>query len=136
MPVVVIDTNLIIAGRWKRDSSSNRIIDRVIEGKLKAVYTTETKNENLYILEKVKAPKDYIDKILRFYRVSKKVYSKRKITACPDKADNRFLEVAVAGKADYIITSDRDLLDMREFEGVKILKPGAFERLYNIHFGR
>ena len=136
MPVVVIDTNLIIAGRWKRNSSSNRIIDRVIEGKLKAVYTTETKNENLYVLEKVKAPKDYIDKILKFYRVSKKVYPKRKITACPDKADNRFLEVAVAGKADYIITSDRDLLDMREFEGVKILKPGAFERLYNIHFGR
>ncbi len=128
MPTVVIDTNLIIAGRWKRNSSSNRIIDWVIEGKLKAVYTTETKNENLYILEKVKAPKDYIDRILKFYRVSKKVYSKRKITACPDKADNRFLEAAVAGNADYIITSDRDLLDMKEFERIRILKPGVFER--------
>ena len=128
MPTVVIDTNLIIAGRWKRNSSSNRIIDKVIEGNIDAVYTTKTKNENLYILEKVKAPKDYIDKILKFYRISKKVYSKRKITACRDKADNRFLEAAVAGKADYIITSDRDLLDLKEFEGIKILKPGAFER--------
>jgi len=128
MPTVVIDTNLIIAGRWKRNSSSNRIIDKVIEGNIDAVYTTKTKNENLYILEKVKAPKDYIDKILKFYRISKKVYSKRKITACRDKADNRFLEAAVAGKADYIISSDRDLLDLKEFEGIKILKPGAFER--------
>ncbi|MBN2014598.1 MAG: putative toxin-antitoxin system toxin component, PIN family [Candidatus Altiarchaeota archaeon] len=128
MPTVVIDTNLIIAGRWKKQSSSNRIIDMVIEGELDAVYTTEVKDENLFILEKVKAPKDYLDKILRFYRHSKKVYPDRKITACRDKADNRFLEAAVAGKADYIITSDRHLLELKEFEGIKILKPGSFER--------
>lgn len=135
MPVVVIDTNLIIAGRWKRESSSNRIIDRIIAGELDAVYTTETKNENLHILEKVKAPGEYVDKILRFYRHSKKVYPGRGITACPDGADNRFLEAAVAGKADYIITSDRDLLDMREFEGIGILKPGVFERIIGgFHF--
>lgn len=128
MPVVVIDTNLIIAGRWKRNSSSNRIIDKVIKGDIDAVYTTETKNENLYIIEKVKAPRDYIDRILKFYRVSRKVNPERRINACPDKSDNRFLEAAVAGKADYIVTSDSDLLDMKEFEGVRILKPGVFER--------
>jgi putative PIN family toxin of toxin-antitoxin system len=128
MPTVVVDTNLIIAGRWKKQSSSNRIIDRVISGGLEAVYTTDVKNENLYILEKVKAPRDYMDKILRFYRHSRKVYSDRRITACRDKADDRFLEAAVAGKADYIISSDRHLLELKEFEGVKILKPGVFER--------
>ena len=125
---VVIDTNLIIAGRWNPRSSSNRIIDMVLEGRLNAVYTTAIKNENLYILEKVKPPKDYLDKILKFYRISSKVTSDRRIDASPDKADNRFLEAAVAGKADYVISSDHHLLDLKEFEGVKILKPGAFER--------
>jgi len=128
IPTIVIDTNLIIAGRWKRNSSSNRIIDRVIQRDLSAVYTVEIKNENLYILERVKPSKEYIDRILKFYRVSKKVNPKRKINACPDRSDNRFLEAAVAGNADYIITSDRHLLDMKEFEGVKILKPREFEK--------
>jgi len=128
MQVVVIDTNLIIAGRWKRNSSSSRIIDRVIGGKLDVVYTAAIKDENLYILGKVKPSKEYMNKILKFYRVSKKVNPRGRITACPDKADNRFLEAAVAGNADYIITSDKHLLDMKEFEGIKILKPGAFER--------
>lgn len=125
---VVIDTNLIIAARWNPGSSSNRIINMVIEGKVSAVYTTAIKNENLHILEKVKPPKDYLDKILKFYRISRKVDAKRKIDICPDKADNRFLEAAVAGKASYIISSDRHLLDLKEFEGVRILKPGDFER--------
>ena len=125
---VVIDTNLIIAARWNPRSSSNRIINGVLKGDIDAVYTSEIKNENLHILEKVKPPKDYLDKILKFYRISKKVTSDRRINASPDKADNRFLEAAVAGKVDYIISSDRHLLDLKEFEGVEILKPGDFER--------
>ena len=125
---VVIDTNLIIAARWNPRSSSNRIINGVLKGDIDAVYTSEIKNENLHILEKVKPPKDYLDKILKFYRISKKVTSDRRINVCPDKADNRFLEAAVAGKVDYIISSDRHLLDLKEFEGVEILKPGDFER--------
>jgi putative PIN family toxin of toxin-antitoxin system len=128
MPTVVIDTNLIIAGRWKKQSSSNRIIDMAISGEIEAVYTAEVKDENLYILGKVKAPKDYVDKILRFYRHSRKVYSERRITACRDRADNRFLEAAIAGNADCIVSSDHHLLELKEFEGIKILKPGEFER--------
>lgn len=128
MTTVVIDTNLIIAGRWNPRSSSNRIIGMILKGEIDAVYTSEIKDENLYILGKVKPPKDYLDKILKFYRISRKVTSKRRINACPDKADNRFLEAAVAGKADYIVSSDRHLLDLKEVEGVRILKPGDFER--------
>ncbi|MCG2782151.1 MAG: hypothetical protein L6243_01015 [Candidatus Altiarchaeales archaeon] len=37
-------------------------------------------------------------------------------------------EAAVAGKADYIVSSDRHLLDLKEVEGVRILNPGDFER--------
>ncbi len=126
--IIVIDTNLIIAARWNPRSSSSRIIDMVLKGDIDAVYTSEIKNENLHILEKVKPPKDYLDKILKFYRISKKVTSDRRINASPDKADNRFLEAAVAGNADYIISSDKHLLDIGEFEGIRILKPSFFEK--------
>ncbi len=128
MTTVVIDTNLIIAGRWNPGSSSARIIDMVLRGDIRAVYTADIKEENLYILGKVKPPEHYTNRILEFYRVSRKVESKRRISACPDKADNRFLEAASAGKAEYIVSSDRHLLDMKEFEGIRILKPEEFEK--------
>lgn len=128
MTTVVIDTNLIIAGRWNPRSSSNRIIDLVLEGKLDAIYSHEIKDENLFILEKVRPPKDYVDRILRFYQRSKKVRPTRKINVCEDKSDNRYVEAAVEGKADFIITSDRHLLVVGDFEGVQIVKPGEFIR--------
>ncbi len=39
-----------------------------------------------------------------------------------DEPDNRVLEAAVAGKADYIVSGDKHLLDLDQFEGVKIRK--------------
>jgi putative PIN family toxin of toxin-antitoxin system len=39
-----------------------------------------------------------------------------------DPADNRVLECAVAGKADYIVSGDSHLLNLREFKGIKIIK--------------
>jgi putative PIN family toxin of toxin-antitoxin system len=43
-----------------------------------------------------------------------------------DPSDNRILEAALAGQADYIVTTDRDLLDLDEFEGVRIVTPVTF----------
>ncbi len=38
-----------------------------------------------------------------------------------DDPDNRILECAVAGRADLIVTGDRQMLDLREFEGIRIV---------------
>ena len=44
-----------------------------------------------------------------------------------DKPDNRILECALAGKADYIISGDKEhLLSLSEFRGIKILSPADF----------
>jgi putative PIN family toxin of toxin-antitoxin system len=43
-----------------------------------------------------------------------------------DEADNRVLEAAIAGDADYIVTGDRHLLDIREYEGISIVTPARF----------
>jgi len=126
---IVLDTNLLIAGRWKPASASNRILDLCIRGELCAVYTSQIKDENLFILGKVKPPKEFLDKVLRFYRKSIKVRPGKKISACPDPSDNRFLEAAVAGRADYVITNDHHLLDLKEYEGIRIIRPGTFTRM-------
>lgn len=43
-----------------------------------------------------------------------------------DPSDNRFLECALAGKADVIVSGDRHLLRLKRFRGIPILTPKAF----------
>jgi hypothetical protein len=46
-----------------------------------------------------------------------------------DESDNRYLECALEGKAQYIISGDKHLLKVGEYKGVIILPPGAFVAL-------
>jgi putative PIN family toxin of toxin-antitoxin system len=46
-----------------------------------------------------------------------------------DPDDNNVLACAIAGAADYIVSGDPDLLDLREYEGIRILTPAVFIRL-------
>ncbi len=43
-----------------------------------------------------------------------------------DPPDNRILECAVEAGSDYIVTWDKDLLRLKEYEGIKILMPVQF----------
>ncbi len=43
-----------------------------------------------------------------------------------DPADNKYLSAAVEAKADFIISGDHHLKDLRVFEGIRILDPSAF----------
>lgn len=45
---------------------------------------------------------------------------------CRDPKDAKFLRCAVEGEAHYLVSSDRDLLDMRRWRGVAIVNPGQF----------
>ncbi|MGA2084798.1 MAG: putative toxin-antitoxin system toxin component, PIN family, partial [Terracidiphilus sp.] len=51
------------------------------------------------------------------------------IRACRDRKDDKFLEVAVHGRADLIVTGDRDLLELHPFRGIAILTPEAYLEL-------
>lgn len=50
----------------------------------------------------------------------------RRVLECRDPKDDKFLEVAVAGNADVIVSGDEDLLVLSPFEGVPIVGPAAF----------
>jgi len=47
----------------------------------------------------------------------------RLVRECRDRKDNKFLEVALNGSADVIITGDKDLLAMNPWRGIEILSP-------------
>jgi len=43
-----------------------------------------------------------------------------------DEDDNRILECSVEGKAQYIVSGDKHLLSLKEYQSVKILSPAEF----------
>ena len=54
-----------------------------------------------------------------------------RLDLCPDESDNRVLECALDGKAGYIVTGDRHLLNLQPIEGLAILSPDAFLARFN-----
>lgn len=49
-----------------------------------------------------------------------------RISICRDPKDDKFLELAIAGRATHIVTGDADLLALNPFRGVHILSPQEF----------
>ncbi|MCA6518021.1 MAG: putative toxin-antitoxin system toxin component, PIN family [Pseudanabaena sp. M110S1SP2A07QC] len=45
--------------------------------------------------------------------------------------DDKFLELAVNGKADYLITGDKDLLVLHPFRDIEIINPSDFLNISN-----
>jgi uncharacterized protein len=54
----------------------------------------------------------------------------RRIAACRDPPDDEFLELAVNGASELIITGDKDLLSMAAFEEIPIVNPATFLKVF------
>ena len=131
---VVLDTNVILSSilfggrlefirrRWK-------------EGRLKLLFSEETFEELVKVLHypKFALAEEEIDFLLYAeilpYSETVEIKFKVKEEACMDKEDIKFLECAVSGRADFVVSGDRDLLSVREIEGIKIITPAELRKL-------
>ena len=52
-------------------------------------------------------------------------------SVCRDPDDDVILACALEAKADYLVTGDADLLELKIFEGIRIVTPRDFEILFN-----
>ena len=52
---------------------------------------------------------------------------------CSDSKDDKFLACAAEGAARYLVSSDRDLLDIRCYQDVAIVNPGQFLLALELH---
>ncbi|HTE82179.1 MAG TPA: putative toxin-antitoxin system toxin component, PIN family, partial [Reyranella sp.] len=67
------------------------------------------------------------DRFLTHLRASGSFVNVRQmVQICRDPKDDKFLDVAVNGGADLIVTGDADLLVLHPFEGVEIVTPAAY----------
>lgn len=128
----VLDTNIFISGIfWK--GASNKAITNWKEGKFILVTSLEAVSEIIKVLKyfKIKLPdemiREWIDLIVKNSII---VEPKEKIAIVKDDPkDNIFIEIAVAGNVDYIVSQDSHLLRLKEFRGIKIITPEEFNEL-------
>ncbi|MGH8200487.1 MAG: putative toxin-antitoxin system toxin component, PIN family [Steroidobacteraceae bacterium] len=59
-------------------------------------------------------------------RVAERVDIISSVKACRDPNDDKFLEVAINGEADLVVTGDKDLLALHPFRGVEIITPREY----------
>jgi putative PIN family toxin of toxin-antitoxin system len=69
---------------------------------------------------------DIEDAIRTIGRVAEVVKPSEKFCLLKDEADNRILECAVAGNADFIVSGDRHLLSLKEFRDIPIVRAAEF----------
>jgi putative PIN family toxin of toxin-antitoxin system len=128
---IVIDTNLLIDGASDDYNYGNRIIEEVLAGRMEAYANSATLRENRLLSRKKISDEHYLEKLNEFFSAvqpSGKVSERIRIVSDPE--DNKLIESAVASGAEYLISSDKHLLDIGEYEGISIVSPADFWHKY------
>ena len=68
--------------------------------------------------------------ILNLYKLSSVFFPNIKIDVIKDVPDNRFLELAVFSKADFLITGNTNDFNFGIYKGVKIITPSEYWNSY------
>lgn len=84
------------------------------------------KKANQKIQEYNLDPKLFVEIYTNLRRFANWVEPKKKVTICRDFKDNILLEVALTGKADFLVSGDKDLLVLKKFKKTKIIFPADF----------
>jgi putative PIN family toxin of toxin-antitoxin system len=126
---VVLDTNVLISAALKRQSTPGAAAHIVEQrgGLLKSHVTEQQLFEVVarpYFAELIDA--DTQAWLRNLMAAAELVAITERITACRDPTDDKFLELAVSGQADLIVTGDADLLALNPFRGIPIITPAAF----------
>jgi putative PIN family toxin of toxin-antitoxin system len=130
----VIDSNVFVSGIFGKDSLSAEIQNLWINQEFELVTSIEIIKEVSRVLQYPRIKERFHPKeetIKRFFRlifrkavITKDIYKTDKIA--DDPSDNKFLASALEGKADYIVSRDPHLRNLKQFHGIKIIDVTTF----------
>jgi len=128
MKRVILDTNIVISSVL--GGALVLIFEKWDQGKFTVVVTSDILSEYFDVINrpKFRLEQETIDKITRYlYQFSEYVVPEEKIQVIEaDPKDDKFLEAAVAGKVDFIVSGDNHLLEIKEFREIPIISGREF----------
>jgi len=130
----VVDTNIIVSGLIKPNSSSGNIIKLILSGKIKLGIDNRIISEYKEVLlrKKFSFEKESIDHILEEIEADGiKIISEPLNLSLPDKEDLPFLEVAVTGNIKVLVTGNKKHFPKKIYRKVRIYSPSEFIKDYD-----
>ena len=129
---IVIDTNVVISGTFF-GGFPRKILEAVVNNKVDAYANTKIIKEYSDIVKEMivdkggKLDENILSPFIEKLNLVKPV-SKIKISR--DKDDDKFIECAIDSKALYVVSGDKDLLDIVEFQNISIITAKDFFNQY------
>jgi putative PIN family toxin of toxin-antitoxin system len=131
---VVLDANVYVSAAVRPEGPPGRVIERVLrDATFEIVLSPAIVDEVLRALAYPKVrkfirgdvePELWFEDILVLADL---VRGEQDVSGvCLDPDDDKYLAAAVEGRAAFVVTGDRQLLVLREYEGVRIVGPKAF----------
>ncbi len=127
---IVADTNIVVSRLLLPESLPAQAVRRAgTEGILLVSSATMTELADVLARPKfdryvgIEERRDFLRLLARAAEFVPIIYSVR---ACRDPKDDKFLEIALNGKADLILTGDADLLALHPWQGIAILSPAKY----------
>lgn len=132
-PLVVLDTNVVLALYWFRDQGLRRLAEALRARHIEWVGTEAMRQELVHVLIRGQLPPHQIgledplttyDELVR--RVDHPAVS-RTWPRCTDKDDQQFVDLAIGVRAAWLLTRDRAVLKLRRkvlaLSGCRVLRP-------------
>ena len=130
---IVVDTNVAVSAVIKLSSIPNVVLQLASQHHT-LLKSRATEQELRRILQREKLSKFFkpstaiwIDAVLL---TAEAVEVSQSFSACRDSTDDKFLDLAVNGRAELIISGDTDLLALGAFHDIPIIAPVTFLRAY------
>ena len=130
---IVLDTNVLVSGLLTPFSASGEIVRMVFSGELTVYIDARILAEYKDVLNrpKFKFNKDHIGILLDFVKQYGQFTSSSPLKdRLPDPDDEPFLEVALAGKVNSLVTGNRNHCPSSGFKGINIFSPPEFLEFY------
>ena len=132
MQKIVIDTNVFVSSIIQRGYPYLIVNELFIEGKISLCISDEILQEYYDVLKRRKFEKysDFVNKaetlLTDIESKSTKFLPSKKLTVISDKDDNKFLELSLECKADFLITGNTNDFTMKKYKRTKILTPKEY----------
>ena len=135
---IVVDTNVLVSATyWKGDSY--KVIRIANERQMTIMMSREITEEYYKVIKSDEVTEKVEKKNLMAEKIITKVINESVVVEPKDKLfvikedpdDDKFLECAVEGDAEYLVSRDKHLLKLKKYKGIDIIKPEEFLRIIN-----